>query len=133
LVLIWVTPDLPISLRAPITITFFLMLVVNICVPYYYTVQVAALPWISARRVTRFHFHRTLSGRCRRLRRRETHNWRTNSLFQADCRKRRRISRSPFPFPFYFLGPRRVALTDDRCGVDLVCSLFRGPVFVEEL
>jgi hypothetical protein len=34
--------------------TFFVMLVAELCVPNYYTVQFGGLPWISARRVATF-------------------------------------------------------------------------------
>lgn len=54
LVLLLVMPDLP---TVPITATrkaLYVMLVINLCVPSYYTVQVAGLPWISARRLATF-------------------------------------------------------------------------------
>ena len=53
-VLLWVTPDLPITPRRAVRATFFTMLVVDICVPMYYTVQISGLPWISARRLATF-------------------------------------------------------------------------------
>src|SRR5271166_461873 len=54
LALLWVMPDFRI---APITKTrffFFLMLMVFLCIPNYYTVQVSGLPWISLRRISLF-------------------------------------------------------------------------------
>lgn len=54
LVLLWVTPDLAINPLKLVRKTFFVMLLVDICVPFYYTVQVAGLPWVSARRVATF-------------------------------------------------------------------------------
>jgi O-antigen ligase len=51
LVLLWVTPELQLVYPALIRKTFFIMLAVNLCVPYYYTVQFGGLPWISARRL----------------------------------------------------------------------------------
>lgn len=54
LVLLWVTPDLPIAPRRAIRATFFIMLVADICVPNYYTVQISGLPWISVRRLATF-------------------------------------------------------------------------------
>ena len=53
-VLLWVMPDLPVVSTGAIRKTFFVMLAVDLCVPFYYTVQVAELPWISARRVATF-------------------------------------------------------------------------------
>jgi hypothetical protein len=54
LVLLWVMPDLPLVSPGLIRKTFFVMLVADLCVPYYYTVQFSGLPWISARRVATF-------------------------------------------------------------------------------
>ena len=54
LILMWVTPDLGINPLRVVRKAFFVMLVVDICVPFYYTIQVAGLPWISARRVATF-------------------------------------------------------------------------------
>ncbi len=51
LVLIWVMPDLPLVSPGLIRKAFFVMLVTDLCVPYYYTVQFSGLPWISARRL----------------------------------------------------------------------------------
>jgi hypothetical protein len=54
LVLLWVMPDLPLVSPALIRKTFFVMLVTDLCIPYYYTVQFSGLPWISARRLATF-------------------------------------------------------------------------------
>jgi O-Antigen ligase len=53
-VLLWVMPDLPLVSPGFIRKAFFLMLITDLCVPNYYTVQVAGLPWISARRLATF-------------------------------------------------------------------------------
>jgi O-antigen ligase len=53
-VLLWVMPDLPLVSLGAIRKTFFVMLVADLCIPYYYTVQISSLPWISARRVATF-------------------------------------------------------------------------------
>lgn len=53
-VLLWVMPEMPLVYPGLIRKTFFVMLVVNLCVPAYYTVQFGGLPWISARRVATF-------------------------------------------------------------------------------
>jgi O-antigen ligase len=54
LVLLWVMPDLPLVSPRLIRKTFFVMLVTDLCIPYYYTVQFSGLPWISARRLATF-------------------------------------------------------------------------------
>ena len=54
LVLLWVMPDLPLVSPGLIRGLFFVMLVVDLCIPYYYTVQFSGLPWISARRLATF-------------------------------------------------------------------------------
>jgi O-antigen ligase len=54
LVLLWVMPDLPLVSPGLIRKAFFVMLIADLCVPNYYTVQVAGLPWISARRLATF-------------------------------------------------------------------------------
>lgn len=54
LLLLWVAPDLPIVSDVWLRRMFFLALVVLFCTPMYYTVQVASLPWISARRLVTF-------------------------------------------------------------------------------
>jgi O-antigen ligase len=54
LILLWVMPEVPLVYPTLIRRTFFVMLVTELCVPYYYTVQVGGLPWISARRVATF-------------------------------------------------------------------------------
>ena len=51
LVLLWAMPDLATVPDRTIRISFYLMIVIGLCVPWYYTVQFAGLPWISARRV----------------------------------------------------------------------------------
>jgi O-Antigen ligase len=53
-VLLWVMPEVPLVYPALIRKTYFIMLVVNLCVPAYYTVQFGGLPWISARRLATF-------------------------------------------------------------------------------
>jgi hypothetical protein len=53
-VLLWVMPDLPLVSVGAIRKAFFVMLIADLSVPYYYTVQVFGLPWISARRVATF-------------------------------------------------------------------------------
>ena len=52
--LLWVMPDLPLVWPGLIRKTFFVMLITDLCIPTYYTVQVAGLPWISARRLATF-------------------------------------------------------------------------------
>jgi O-antigen ligase len=54
LVLLWVMPDLPLVWPGVIRKSFFVMLVTDLCIPSYYTVQFSGLPWISARRVATF-------------------------------------------------------------------------------
>ena len=54
--LLWVMPEVPLVYPRVIRKLFFVMLVVNICVPYYYMVQVGELPWISVRRIVAFAF-----------------------------------------------------------------------------
>ena len=54
LVLLWVMPDLPLVSPGLIRKAFFVMLVVDLCVPFYYTVQFSGLPWISVRRLATF-------------------------------------------------------------------------------
>jgi O-antigen ligase len=54
LVLLWATPDLPLVYPALIRKTYFIMLVVDLCIPNYYTVQIGGLPWLSARRFATF-------------------------------------------------------------------------------
>jgi hypothetical protein len=51
LLLLWVMPDLPLVSPGLIRKAFFVMLVTDLCVPYYYTFQLSGLPWISVRRV----------------------------------------------------------------------------------
>ena len=54
LVLLWVMPDLPLVWPELIRKMFFMMLIADLCIPVYYTVQVSDLPWISARRLATF-------------------------------------------------------------------------------
>src|ERR1700722_8398368 len=51
LVLLWVMPDLPLVSPRFIRKAFFVMLIVDLTVPFYYTVQFPGTPWISARRL----------------------------------------------------------------------------------
>ena len=53
-VLLWVMPDLPLVSPGLIRKTFFVMLIADLCVPYYYIVRSAGLPWISIRRLATF-------------------------------------------------------------------------------
>ena len=52
--LLWVMPEAPLVYPALIRKTFYVMLAVILCVPYYYMVQFGDLPWISARRIVAF-------------------------------------------------------------------------------
>ena len=54
LVLLWVMPDLPLVSPGLIRKAFFVMLIADLIIPYYYTVQFSGLPWISARRLATF-------------------------------------------------------------------------------
>ena len=54
LMLLWAMPDLPLVYPALIRKTYFIMLVADLCIPFYYTVQFGGLPWISARRLATF-------------------------------------------------------------------------------
>ncbi len=54
LVLLWVMPDLPLVSQGFIRKAFLVMLVADLIIPFYYTVQFSGLPWISARRVATF-------------------------------------------------------------------------------
>jgi O-antigen ligase len=53
-VLLWVMPELPLVSPRLIRKAFFFMLIADLIVPYYYTVQVSGLPWISVRRLATF-------------------------------------------------------------------------------
>ena len=53
-VLLWVMPDLPLVSPGFIRKAFFFMLIADLIIPFYYTVQISGLPWISARRVATF-------------------------------------------------------------------------------
>ena len=50
-VLLWVMPDLPLVSPGLIRKAFFVMLIVDVSIPFYYMVQFPGLPWISARRL----------------------------------------------------------------------------------
>jgi O-antigen ligase len=54
LVLLWVMPDLPLASPRLIRKAFFFMLIADLVIPFYYTVQFSGLPWISARRLATF-------------------------------------------------------------------------------
>ena len=54
LVLLWALPDLRVVPDRLVRRLLFLALIVDLCVPTYYTIQVSALPWISARRIVIF-------------------------------------------------------------------------------
>src|ERR1700721_1321515 len=54
MVLLWVMPDLPLVSPGLIRKAFFFMLIADLMIPFYYTVQISGLPWISARRVATF-------------------------------------------------------------------------------
>src|SRR5271156_1387350 len=54
LVLLWVMPDLPFVSPRLIRKAFFVMLIADLIIPFYYTVQFSGLPWISARRLATF-------------------------------------------------------------------------------
>jgi O-antigen ligase len=54
LVLLWVMPDLPLVSPGFIRKAFFFMLIADLIIPFYYTVQFSGLPWISVRRLATF-------------------------------------------------------------------------------
>jgi hypothetical protein len=54
LVLLWVMPDLPLVSPRFIRKAVLFMVIADLIIPFYYTVQFAGLPWISARRVATF-------------------------------------------------------------------------------
>jgi O-antigen ligase len=54
LVLLWVMPDLPLVSPGFIRKAFFFMVIADLIIPFYYTVQFSGLPWISARRLATF-------------------------------------------------------------------------------
>src|ERR1700722_856362 len=54
LVLLWEMPDLPLVSPGFIRKAFFFMLIADLIIPFYYTVQFSGLPWISARRLATF-------------------------------------------------------------------------------
>jgi O-Antigen ligase len=54
LILLWVMPEVPLVYPALIRKAFYVMLIADLCVPYYYTVQFGDLPWVSIRRIATF-------------------------------------------------------------------------------
>jgi O-antigen ligase len=54
LVLLWVMPDLPLVSPGLIRKAFFVMLIADLIIPFYYAIQFPGLPWISARRLATF-------------------------------------------------------------------------------
>src|SRR5580692_8898714 len=52
--LLWVMPDLPLVAPGLIRKACFVMLIADLSIPFYYTVQFGGLPWISARRLATF-------------------------------------------------------------------------------
>jgi O-antigen ligase len=53
-VLLWVMPDLPLVSAGLIRKAFFVMLIADLSIPFYYMIQFSGLPWISARRLATF-------------------------------------------------------------------------------
>jgi O-antigen ligase len=53
-VLLWVMPDLPLVSAGLIRKAFFVMLIADLSIPFYYMIQFPGLPWISARRLATF-------------------------------------------------------------------------------
>lgn len=49
--LLWAIPDLPVFPRRLIWKMYLVMLVVDLALPIYYAIDIASLPWISARRI----------------------------------------------------------------------------------
>ena len=54
LVFLWVMPDLAAIPDRIVRRLFFVVLVVDLCVPNYYAIDLPGLPWISARRIVTF-------------------------------------------------------------------------------
>ncbi len=54
LVLLWVMPELPAISDDVIRRLFYIMIVVDLCVPNYYAASISGLPWISIRRIFTF-------------------------------------------------------------------------------
>ncbi len=54
IVMLWALPDFPSAPDTLIRRMLIVALIVNLLIPTFYTVQVAALPWISARRLVTF-------------------------------------------------------------------------------
>jgi O-antigen ligase len=53
-VLLWVMPDLPLVSPGVIRKAFFVLLIADLSIPFYYMIQFPGLPWISARRLATF-------------------------------------------------------------------------------
>jgi O-antigen ligase len=53
-VLLWVMPDLPLVSAGLIRRAFFVMLIADLSIPFYYMIQFSGLPWVSARRRATF-------------------------------------------------------------------------------
>src|SRR5271165_4229148 len=51
LVLLWSLPDLPAVSESTIWRLMMLVLIVDLCIPDYYAIQIPGLPWISAHRL----------------------------------------------------------------------------------
>jgi hypothetical protein len=54
LVFLWVMPDLPAIPDRIVRRLFFVVLVVDLCLPNYYAIDLPGLPWVSARRIVTF-------------------------------------------------------------------------------
>ena len=54
LLLLWALPDSPKPRSIWVRRLFYAMVVVYLCIPFYYTIQIPSLPWISARRIVAF-------------------------------------------------------------------------------
>jgi O-antigen ligase len=54
LVLLWVMPDLPLVSPRLIRRAFFVMMIADLAIPFYYALQFSGLPWISVRRLATF-------------------------------------------------------------------------------
>jgi O-antigen ligase len=51
LLLLWAMPELQSLPKASLRVAFFAVILVEICIPAYYAVSIAGLPWISIRRI----------------------------------------------------------------------------------
>src|SRR5271156_5140769 len=54
LLLLWAMPDLASVPRKTVRALFFIVLVVDLCIPTYYAIAGVGLPWISVRRLVTF-------------------------------------------------------------------------------